>query len=81
MARIFVAPDDAERREGRLTAPFVEICDVDPDNGPAYLPICSGIPDEACPKAGFGPGMEFNTIDDAVNAADIHLLAHAGRLS
>jgi hypothetical protein len=76
MARIYIAHDEAADPAGGLTTPFVEICDVDPDNGPAFLPICSGMPDEACPKAGFGPGMEFNTIDDAVDAADIHITAH-----
>lgn len=80
MARIFVTSSDAVDAE-MLIPPFVEIVDVDPDNGPAYLPICSSEVGKACPKAGFGPGCEFNTLDDAVNAADIHLLAHARRLS
>lgn len=78
MARLFVTQDDAT--EG----PYVEVIDVDPADGPLYKLRCSeplrGAP--ACAGSGFRPGDRFDTLDDAVNAAEVHLhAAHGGRSS
>jgi hypothetical protein len=77
MAVTLVTTDLGARNiaKGReVDAPVVEVTDTDPVDGPLYVARCSG---GMCPRAGFGPDDRFDTFEDAVAAAEIHVDAHA----